>query len=155
MPIRKQKKGSSDERVRAKVSAPEPEAPRNSVLNKQQLKEFRARLLEERGKFAGELKSIARGAAQSPRDASGDLSGYTVHMADMSADTFDRELAMDLASTEQQVLYQIDEALKRFDEGLYGSCQQCSRTISLSRLRAVPYTSLCIDCQRAKEQKAK
>ena len=124
-------------------------------LSKQQLKEFRELLLAERAKFAGEIRSIARDASKSPRDASGDLSSYTVHMADMSADTYERELVMDLASTEQEVLYQIDEALKRFDEGAYGVCQQCSKAIALSRLRAVPYTSLCIGCQRAKEQKAK
>lgn len=124
-------------------------------LTKQQLKEFRDRLIEERAKFAGEIRSIAREASKNPREASGDLSAYTLHMADMSADTYERELIMDLASSEQEVLYQIDEALKRFEEGTYGTCQQCSRPIVLSRLKAVPYTSLCIGCQRAKEQKAK
>lgn len=124
-------------------------------MTKLQLKEFKRRLLEERTKFAGEIRAIARGASKNPREASGDLSGYTVHMADMSADTYERELVTDLASTEQEVLYQIDEALKRMEEGAYGVCQQCSRPISMSRLKAVPYTSLCISCQRTKEQKGK
>ena len=124
-------------------------------LTKQQLKEFKKRLLDERNKFAGEIRAIAREASKSPREASGDLSSYTVHMADMSADTYERELSMDLASSEQQVLYQIDDALKRMDEGTYGICQACSKPISLSRLKAVPYTSSCITCQRATEQKTK
>ena len=122
-------------------------------LTKQQLKEFRELLLAERMKFAGEIRSIARDASKSPRDASGDLSSYTVHMADMSADTYERELSADLASTEQQVLYQIDEALKRMDEGAYGICRQCNKPISLSRLKAVPYASLCIECRRSEERK--
>lgn len=126
-----------------------------TALSKQQLKTFKQRLIQERAKFAGEIKSIVREASKNPREASGDLSGYTVHMADMSADTYERELSMGLASSEQEVLYQIDEALKRMEEGGYGSCQQCDKPISLSRLKAVPYTSLCISCQRAKEQKAK
>ena len=121
-------------------------------LTKPQLKEFRELLLAERAKFAGEIRSIARDASKSPRDASGDLSSYTVHMADMSADTYERELSADLASTEQQVLYQIDEALKRMDEGAYGSCRQCNKPISLSRLKAVPYASLCIECRRSEER---
>ena len=121
-------------------------------LSKQDLKQFKARLLEERAKFAGEIRSIARDAAKNPREASGDLSSYTVHMADMSADTYERELATNLASTEQAVLYQIEDALKRMEEGTYGVCQQCQKPIAMSRLRAVPYTSLCISCQRAKEQ---
>jgi RNA polymerase-binding protein DksA len=122
-------------------------------MNKQQLKQFKAFLMQERAKFAGEIRSIAQDASKNPREASGDLSSYTVHMADMSADTFERELAMNIASSEQEVLYQIEDALKRIDEGTYGVCQQCSKAISMSRLKAVPYTSLCIVCQRAKEQK--
>ena len=123
-------------------------------MTKTQLKEFRKLLLQERAKFAGEIQAIVREASKNPREASGDLSAYTMHMADMSADTYDREMVMGLASNEQQVLYQIDEALKRFDEGAYGICQQCNKPITLSRLRAVPYGSLCIVCQRSKEQKS-
>ena len=124
-------------------------------LTKRQRKEFMQRLIEERAKFADEIRAIAREAAKNPREASGDLSSYTLHMADMSADTYERELFMDLASSEQAVLYQIDEALKRFEEGTYGTCQQCGKLITLSRLKAVPYTSLCISCQRVKEQKTR
>ncbi|MBI2885181.1 MAG: TraR/DksA C4-type zinc finger protein [Candidatus Omnitrophica bacterium] len=124
------------------------------MMSKQQLQEFRKRLLDERAKFAGELKTIARKSSKNPRDSSGDLSGYTMHMADMSADTYERELDVNIASSEQTVLYQIEEALKRFEEGTYGICQQCSKPISLSRLKAVPYTELCIECQRTKEHKA-
>ena len=122
-------------------------------MTKHQLKEFRRALLVERTKFAGEIRAIAREASKNPREASGDLSSYPVHMADMSADTYERELSVNIASSEQEVLYQIDEALKQIDDGTYGVCQECSKPIAMSRLKAVPYTSLCIGCQRAKEQK--
>jgi len=121
-------------------------------MTKDQIKQFRDVLLQERAKFAGEIRAIAREASKNPREASGDLSAYTVHMADMSSDTYERELSMNIASSEQEVLYQIDEALKRVEEGTYGTCQQCSKVIGMSRLKAVPYTSLCIGCQRTKEQ---
>ena len=124
-------------------------------LNKQQLKQFRQLLITEREKFAGEIKAIAKNTAKSPREASGDLSAYTVHMADMSADTYERELSMNIVSTEQEILYQIDDALKRLDDGSYGICQQCNKSITMSRLKAVPYASMCITCQRTKEQKNK
>ena len=124
-------------------------------FTKDQMKQFRQLLITERVKLVEEIKSIAKDAATSPRDASGDLSAYTVHMADMAADTYERELSMNIASSEQQILYQIDEALKRLDDGAFGLCQQCNQPISLSRLKAVPYASLCIECQRAKEQKTK
>ena len=125
------------------------------ALTKEQLKHFRQLLITEREKFLGELKSIVQESSKSPRDASGDLSGYTVHMADMAADTYDREMNVNIAASEQEILYQIDDALKRIDEGTFGICQQCSKPITMSRLKAVPYASLCIECQRAKEQKSK
>jgi len=125
------------------------------ALTKEQIKQFRQLLITERAKLADEIKSIARDASTSPREASGDLSAYTVHMADMAADTYERELSMDLVSSEQQILYQIDDALKRLDDGSYGICQQCNNPITMSRLKAVPYASLCISCQRTKEQKSK
>ena len=121
-------------------------------FSKAQLETFRKILIQQRNKFAEEIRSIARGAATSPREASGDLSGYTMHMADMSADTYEREMAGSLADTEQEVLYQIDEALKRFDEGTYGLCEECEKPIGMSRLKVVPYTILCITCGREKEQ---
>ena len=125
------------------------------ALNKEQKKQLRQLLITEREKLAGEIKAIAQDASKSPREASGDLSGYTVHMADMAADTYERELSMNLVSSEQEILYEIDDALKRLDDGSYGVCQQCSQPIAMSRLKAVPYASMCIACQRAKEQKQK
>ena len=124
-------------------------------FTKAQIKNFRHLLIAERTKLAEEIKTIAREALTSPRDASGDLSAYTVHMADMAADTYDRELSMSLVSGEQEMLYQIDDALKRLDDGSFGLCQQCGQPITMSRLRAVPYASMCITCQRAKEQQHK
>ena len=125
------------------------------ALSRAQLKQFRQALLVERAKVAGEIKSIAQETAKSPRDASGDLSAYTVHMADMSADAYEREVSMNIVSSEQEVLYQIDDALKRMEEGTYGVCGQCNKPITMSRLKAVPYASLCIQCQRDKERKNK
>ena len=125
------------------------------ALTKEQSKQLRQLLITEREKLAAEIKSIARDAATSPRDASGDLSAYTVHMADMASDTYERELSMNIVSSEQELLYQIDDALKRLDDGSFGVCQTCNQPIAMSRLKAVPYASLCIECQRSKEQKHK
>ena len=124
-------------------------------LSKEQVKQFRQLLITERTKCTEEIKTLAQEASKSPREASGDLSAYTVHMADMAADTYERELSMNIVSSEQEILYQIDDALKRLDDGSFGTCQQCSQPILMSRLKAVPYASLCISCQRVKEQKNK
>ena len=124
-------------------------------LSKDQLKQFHQLLITERARLAGEVLSIVKEVSKGQRDAAGDLSAYTVHMADMATDTHERELSMNIASNEQEIIYEIDDALKRIDDATYGDCQQCGKSISLSRLKAVPYALLCIECQRGKEQKSR
>lgn len=123
-------------------------------MEKEDLLKLKAQLQAERTKIAEGLSHIERdNLNRSQRDASGDLSGYTFHMADMATDNFDREFSLDLASTEQTILNRIDEALRKIDEGTYGICESCNKPISLKRLKAVPYAKLCIKCQEDEEKK--
>ncbi len=87
------------------------------------------------------------------KDASGDLSSYSYHMADQGTDTMDREMAFMFASKSGRLVYHIDEALRRIQEGTYGKCQSCGRQISAARLEAVPHARLCIDCKAKEEDK--
>ena len=89
---------------------------------------------------------------KSQRDAAGDLSGYSFHMADMATDNFDREFSLDIASTEQVMLNRIDEALRKIEEGSYGICESCEKPISFKRLKAVPSAKLCIKCKEDEEK---
>lgn len=123
------------------------------MIKKQDAERFRKLLHEFRKKTAGSLGHLEKDTLNlSQRDASGDLSGYSFHMADMATDNFDREVNLDLASSEQQILNQIDGALRKIDEGTFGICETCSKPISQKRLLAVPYTRLCIKCQEEEEK---
>jgi RNA polymerase-binding protein DksA len=113
---------------------------------------YKKLLLEKREEILGEINHIAKENLKSQKEASGDLSGYSYHMADMASDSYDRELSLNIASGEQEIIYEIDEALKRIDEGGYGRCLLCNKRIPVRRLKAVPYTKHCIQCQ-AKEEK--
>ena len=118
------------------------------------LKKYRELLLKEREKVGGGLSYIAETTLnKSQRDASGDLSGYAYHMADMASDDYEREFSLGRATDEQKMLYLIDEAMKRVKDGTYGSCLQCGKPISARRLKALLYSELCIDCQKANEGK--
>lgn len=124
------------------------------MLKKTDLERFRKLLEVSRKKIVGDLAHLEKDSLNtSQRDASGDLSGYSLHMADMATDNFDREFNLGLASSEQQILNMIDEALRRMDEGSYGSCEVCSKPISQKRLLAVPYAKFCIKCQSEEEKK--
>jgi RNA polymerase-binding transcription factor len=66
-------------------------------------------------------------------------------------------LGMDFAlmEMESETLHQIDEALLRLDEGVYGTCAECEGPISEARLAALPFASLCRDCQEQQEEEAR
>ncbi len=120
-----------------------------AVLNK-----YKALLIKEREKVGGGLSYIAENTLnKSQRDASGDLSGYSYHMADMASDDYEREFSLGRATDEQKMLYLIDEAIKRVEDGSYGNCLQCGKPISKKRLFALPYSELCIECQKSNEGK--
>ena len=118
------------------------------------LRKYKELLIKERDRVGGELSHIAETTLnKSQRDSSGDLSGYAYHMADMASDDYERDFSLGRATDEQGILYCIDEALKRIGDGTYGNCPQCNKPISKKRLTALPYTELCIDCQKKNEAK--
>ncbi len=123
-------------------------------MNKKEAKDFKKKLMELREKITDEMKHIGGDSLKkSQRDASGDLSAYTFHMADVASDSFDRELSWDRASVEQKVLFHIDDALKRIEEGNYGDCENCGKRINKERLKAIPYAKLCRQCKESLEKK--
>ena len=129
-------------------------AAKPKKMAKKETKEYKALLLKEREAAGGGLSHIAETTLnKSQRDAAGDLSGYSYHMADMASDDYDRDFSLGRATDEQKIIYAIDEALKRIGDGSYGNCLQCGKPISKRRLKAVPHTELCIDCQKKDEGK--
>lgn len=126
-------------------------------MAKKELERFKKILLKKKEAILSEIQHIEKNALnKSQRDASGDLSAYTFHMADVATDSFDREFSLGIATNVQQkMLYAIDEALKRIDDKTYGNCVECEKPISKSRLLAIPYAILCMACQSKEEPKKK
>jgi DnaK suppressor protein len=81
---------------------------------------------------------------------------------DEGMDTYDvvseartKELSAILSEREQSQLQAIEEALQRMADGTYGVCEGCGEEIALERLKALPFTRLCVLCQEEKEKEAK
>jgi RNA polymerase-binding transcription factor DksA len=89
---------------------------------------------------------------RSSKDDSGDLSGYGQHMADAGTDTFDRDFALSLVSSEQEALSEIDAAIKRVHTGTYGICEITQKPIAKERLLAVPFTRYSAEAQKDLEK---
>jgi len=123
-------------------------------INKKELEYFRKLILKMKDKILDEIKHISEDTLKkSQKDACGDISGYTYHMADVATDTYDREFALGLAANERQSLYELDEALKKIEEGAFGVCEDCKAIITKIRLKAVPFARLCLKCQEKKEKR--
>jgi len=127
---------------------------RRTVTKKTDFEHFKKLLQAARRKIAGDLSHLEKDSLNlSQRDASGDLSGYSFHIADMATDNFDREFNLELASGEQELLNKIEDALRKIDEGHFGICEICSKPIAQKRLIVVPYARFCIKCQAEEEKK--
>jgi len=153
--MKRSKKGTGRKKAaKVKKTVKIKNATKIKKLPRAELKRYKAILLAERNKIGGDISHIAENTLnKSARDASGDLSGYSYHMADMASDDYERDFSLGRATDEQRILYRIDEALKRMEEGIYGYCLNCNKPIVKKRLKALPYTELCIDCQKKNEVK--
>jgi RNA polymerase-binding transcription factor DksA len=122
-----------------------PTDGKHPFLSKKDLERFRKALLNLRDHTVDEVTFLSGdNLARNSREASGDLSNYSLHMADQGTDNFDRELALNIVSGEQDKLYEIDEALRRIDNLTYGICELTQQPIELARLEAVPYARYCL-----------
>ena len=117
-------------------------------MNKKDTKHYRDLLMKERKRVLEELDWVEKNyIGKSRRESSGDVSGYTMHPADVGTDSMEMEKAYLIGSTSGSVLEDIDEALRDIDKGQYGKCVECGGPISRERLEAVPYARLCISCK--------
>ncbi|MCX5710121.1 MAG: TraR/DksA family transcriptional regulator [Candidatus Omnitrophica bacterium] len=123
-------------------------------LSKKELGEFKKLVLKKKEEILDDIKHISDDTLKkSQKEASGDISGYTYHMADVATDSYDREFSLGLASNERKFIYELDDALKRIEEGTFGVCEDCKALIAKNRLKAVPHTRLCVKCQEKREKK--
>lgn len=123
-------------------------------FNKKELSGFKKIILKRKEEVLDEIKHISEDTLKkSQKEASGDISGYTYHMADVATDNYDREFSLGLASNERKLLYELDDALKKIEDATFGKCEECKGIIAKSRLKAVPYARLCVRCQERKEKR--
>jgi RNA polymerase-binding protein DksA len=119
---------------------------------KKELKHYRQLLLNLKERISEDIKHISEDTLKkSQKEAAGDISSYSLHMADLATDAYDREFSLGLASCDRNVLLQIDDALTRIKEGSYGTCEGCKKAIAKVRLKALPFARLCLKCQSLQE----
>ena len=127
--------------------------PFKTPFKKKELEQFRKLLLDLRDRVVDEITFLAGdNLSRNQRDTPGDISSYSYHMADQGTDNFDREFALNLVSSEQDILYEIEEALQRVDMGTYGVCEISGQPIEKARLKALPHARHSVKAQQELER---
>jgi RNA polymerase-binding transcription factor DksA len=91
-------------------------------------------------------------AGKLAKEATEGTPSYSMHMADAGTDSFDRDFALSMLSSDQDALYEIEEAIKRIENGAYGKCEVTGKPIPLSRLDAIPWARFSAEAQRQLER---
>jgi RNA polymerase-binding transcription factor DksA len=112
---------------------------------KAEWQKYYQRLLELREQLLHQMNGLAQDSAQ-------EMPGYSLHMADSGTDNFDRDFALSLLSSDQDAVYEIEEALKRIEKKTYGVCELTGKSIPRARLEAIPWTRFTVDAQAQLER---
>lgn len=122
-------------------------------MKKEQRVHLESRLLQERARALKALANFDEIAKIAQRAGDGDLTIYPLHLADEGTDTMEQEKEFLLASKEGRRVYWIDDALRRAyrDPERFGKCLDCGAEIAFERLDIIPWTRLCVNCQRQEE----
>ncbi len=122
-------------------------------MDQQQLDHIKEIILKKKEEVQKNLEYLRSTVLDSTtKEATGDHSAYSYHMADLGTDNMEREKAFMFAARDEKYLKQLNDALQRIENGTYGICRVCGKEISYKRLEAVPTTTICFDC-KVKEQR--
>ena len=112
-------------------------------LTPAEIKKFEAMLLAKLTEIHCNVTSMEMEALR--RDRS-DLSNMPIHMADLGTDNYEVENILDLMDSERKILLEIDDALRRIEDGTYGICENRGEQIPKERLKAIPWARYCVAC---------
>ncbi len=115
------------------------------------LEKQRERLLILKDTLLDSMNGVARDSLRS--QTGGDASAFGMHQADAGSDAYDRDFALSLLSQEQDSLYEIDQALKRLENGTTASARCPANKFPKARLEALPFTRYTVECQAELEKR--
>lgn len=116
------------------------------------LEYFKRELLNLKGELEKQMDILIKRGTEPLKESIGELSGYDNHPADLGAETFERAKDLGLRGNTKVLLMKVNHALDRLNNQTYGICEKCGRTIEEERLRALPYTTFCVNCKESEEK---
>ncbi len=119
--------------------------PLASVRIKPEWQRYYQHLMELRERLTDQMNGLAKESAEV-------MESYSLHMADSGTDNFDRDFALSLLSSDQDAMYEIEEAIKRIEKHTYGICELTGKPIPKARLDAIPWTRFTVEAQAQLER---
>lgn len=128
------------------------------MLKKADFEEFNRLLLALRARVRGDVQQMTDEALDRNEEGEGESKSPT-HLAELGTETYELDFALRRVENEQEFLAEIDAALLRIKDESFGICQGCQTegrslaksVISKLRLRAIPYTKNCVECEQKRE----
>ncbi len=116
---------------------------RMSVVND----ELKQELIKEKIRLLEQVTSL-RGNGDRERGG-----GCGNHMADDATETYEYSKDLSLERNEASLLWLVEHALEKFEQGTFGICESCGTPIDRARLQALPYVLYCMECQARMERR--
>ena len=116
---------------------------------RRRLEAERDRLIETRHNFDDEHLSD-----ESEDENLSELSAVDQHQADVGTETFEREKDLSILEQIEAELADVEHALRRLDDGTYGTCEVDGKPIPEERLEAMPAARFCLQHQTEAEREA-
>jgi DnaK suppressor protein len=138
-------------RVVLQSGATKHDEPRKSPLSKTQLQHFRTILVRKRAELIGDVSTME---TQALTGHSGSLSHTPQHSAEQGSDVYDQSLALDIAAVDRKLIKEIDDAIKRIDDGTYGLCEVTGKPIKIERLEVLPWARMSIEAASDLERRS-
>ena len=105
---------------------------------------YRKLLLQKREEVVSE-------AATKPLHTSMDNNTRQGDLADQASGNNEVHIQLKIKQTDAKILQAIEDALQRLDQGTYGLCRDCGERIAKARLKAIPWTRVCITCKETQQ----
>ncbi len=126
-------------------SQPSSKSSFNAPKVKPEWQKYYATLMDLRERLVAQMNGLAKESAE-------EMASYSLHMADSGTDNFDRDFALSLLSSDQDAMYEIEEALKRIEKNTFGVCELTGKPIPKARLEAIPWTRFTVEAQAQLER---
>jgi DnaK suppressor protein len=114
-------------------------------MDAEKLAEIKAHLLQMREEILKESERVYAESQSLGKDGVPDI-------GDMSSNSYNQEVLMNLSEAQRSRVRDIDAALERMGKGVYGMCVRCEEEISPRRMEVRPFSRYCIDCKTEVEK---